>query len=107
MGNVGLFKEDYNKIFWVVYFGGFAILNRFEKRFDLWFEKLGVSRRVLADYGNVSSNIIVYVMEYMIEESLKMKKEYKSDDEWGLILVFGFGIIFEGIFVRNFIVLIN
>lgn len=107
MGNVGLSKEDYNKIFWAVHPGGPAILNRLEKRLDLWPEKLGASRRALADYGNASSNTIVYVMEYMIEESSKMKKEHKSDDEWGLILAFGPGITFEGILARNLTVLIN
>ena len=50
MGQVGLSKEDYNKIFWAVHPGGPAILNRVEKRLDLCPEKLGASRRALEDY---------------------------------------------------------
>ncbi|KAJ4880779.1 Type III polyketide synthase B [Raphanus sativus] len=43
--------------------GGPAILNRMEKRLNLSPEKLSPSRRALMDYGNASSNSIVYVLE--------------------------------------------
>lgn len=98
---VGFPDKDYNKMFWAVHPGGPAILNRIEKRLDLSPEKLNASRRALMDYGNASSNTIVYVLEYMIEESLMIKKENKGDSEWGLILAFGPGITFEGILARN------
>ncbi|CBI37938.3 unnamed protein product, partial [Vitis vinifera] len=81
--------------------GGPAILNRMEKRLDLLPEKLNASRRALADYGNASSNTIVYVLEYMLEESSKTKRQDQGDGEWGLILAFGPGITFEGILARN------
>ncbi|EEF33135.1 Chalcone synthase, putative [Ricinus communis] len=100
MGVAGLTDKDYNKLFWAVHPGGPAILNRMEKRLDLFPEKLNASRRALMDYGNASSNTIVYVLEYMIEESLKMKEE-NVNNEWGLILAFGPGITFEGILARN------
>ncbi|KAJ9680221.1 hypothetical protein PVL29_019507 [Vitis rotundifolia] len=48
------------------------------------------------DYGNVSSNTIFYVMEYM-REGLKRK----GGEEWGLALAFGPGIMFEGILIRS------
>ncbi|GAV60300.1 Chal_sti_synt_N domain-containing protein/Chal_sti_synt_C domain-containing protein [Cephalotus follicularis] len=101
MGVVGLSDKEYNKMFWAVHPGGPAILNRIEKRLDLLPEKLNASRRALMDYGNASSNTIVYVLEYMIEESLKINKEQKVDTEWGLVLAFGPGITFEGILARN------
>lgn len=102
MGVVGFTEKDYNKMFWAVHPGGPAILNRIEKRLELLPEKLSSSRRALMDYGNASSNTIVYVLEYMIEESKKMKmEEDKEGDEWGLILAFGPGITFEGILARN------
>ena len=101
MGTVGLTDEDYNTMFWAVHPGGPAILNRIEKRLDLFPEKLNASRRALMDYGNASSNTIVYVLEYMIEESLKRKTESQEDNEWGLILAFGPGVTFEGILARN------
>ncbi|KAF8405362.1 hypothetical protein HHK36_010266 [Tetracentron sinense] len=100
MGAAG-FSDKYNEMFWAVHPGGPAILNRLEKRLDLLPDKLNASRRALMDYGNASSNTIVYVLEYMIEESLKMKKEEKEDSQWGLILAFGPGITFEGILARN------
>ncbi|CAM8976042.1 unnamed protein product [Rhodiola kirilowii] len=101
MKNAGYNDKDYNKLFWAVHPGGPAILNRLEKRLDLLPQKLKPSRRALTDYGNASSNTIVYVLEYMLEESLKMKTEGLEDNEWGMILAFGPGITFEGIMARN------
>ncbi|CAK9142893.1 unnamed protein product [Ilex paraguariensis] len=98
---VGYCEEDYNKMFWAVHPGGPAILNRLEKKLDLVPEKLSASRRALADYGNASSNTIVYVLEYMLEEKKKMKEEGREDSEWGLVLAFGPGVTFEGILARN------
>nr|AWX67436.1 chalcone synthase 2 [Salvia miltiorrhiza] len=97
-------KMDYNKLFWAVHPGGPAILNRMEKKLALLPEKLAASRRALADYGNASSNTIVYVLEYVLEEE-KRRLERGGDEEkgeqWGLILAFGPGITFEGILARN------
>ncbi|GMH16383.1 hypothetical protein Nepgr_018224 [Nepenthes gracilis] len=101
MENLGLSDSEYNKLFWAVHPGGPAILNKIEKRLDLSPEKLGPSRRALADYGNASSNTIVFVMEYIKEECLKMKKMKEGESEWGLILAFGPGVTFEGILARN------
>ncbi|MCD9558387.1 hypothetical protein HAX54_015740 [Datura stramonium] len=94
----GINDREYNKLFWAVHPGGPAILNRLEKKLQLSPEKLSASRRALADYGNASSNTIVYVLEYMLQEKKDMKKE---DSNWGLILAFGPGITFEGILTKN------
>ncbi|KAL6545971.1 hypothetical protein OROGR_009845 [Orobanche gracilis] len=102
MGFVGFSEKDYNKLFWAVHPGGPAILNRLEKKLDLLPQKLGASRRALADYGNASSNTIVYVLEYMLEEMKREKQdEEERENEWGLVLAFGPGITFEGILARN------
>jgi predicted naringenin-chalcone synthase len=53
------------------------------------------------DYGNASSNSIVYVLEYMLEESKKVRNMNEEENEWGLILAFGPGVTFEGIIARN------
>ena len=53
------------------------------------------------DYGNASSNSIVYVLEYMLEESRKARNMNEGGNEWGLILAFGPGVTFEGIVARN------
>ncbi|XP_034905686.1 type III polyketide synthase A [Populus alba] len=86
---------DFNELFWAVHPGGPAILNRLESKLKLNEEKLECSRRALMDYGNVSSNTIVYVLEYMRDE-LK-----RGGGEWGLALAFGPGITFEGILLRS------
>ncbi|XVF22820.1 hypothetical protein REPUB_Repub12eG0203800 [Reevesia pubescens] len=86
---------EFNDFFWAVHPGGPAILNRLENTLKLNNGKLECSRRALMDYGNVSSNTIFYVMEYMREE-LK-----KGGEEWGLALAFGPGITFEGILLRS------
>ncbi|KAL5728383.1 hypothetical protein ACHQM5_001475 [Ranunculus cassubicifolius] len=87
--------KEYNDLFWAVHPGGPAILNKLEKNLQLKEEKLQCSRKALMDFGNVSSNTIFYVFDYMREE-LK-----KSGEEWGLALAFGPGITFEGILVRS------
>ncbi|KAJ8530248.1 hypothetical protein K7X08_037083 [Anisodus acutangulus] len=94
----GINDKEYNKLFWAVHPGGPAILNRLEKKLQLSPEKLSASRKALANFGNASSNTIVYVLEYMLEENKDMKKE---DSDWGLILAFGPGITFEGILTKN------
>ena len=101
LGKAGLAHKDYNQMFWAVHPGGPAILNRMEKRLNLSPEKLSPSRRSLMDYGNASSNSIVYVLEYMLEESRKARKMNEGENEWGLILAFGPGVTFEGIVARN------
>ncbi|KAL0386906.1 UNVERIFIED_CONTAM: Type III polyketide synthase B [Sesamum radiatum] len=101
MGSAGYSEKDFNKLFWAVHPGGPAILNRLEKKLELLPEKLNASRRALTDYGNASSNTIVYVLEYMLEEAKNMKKDEQGHNEWGLILAFGPGITFEGILTRN------
>ncbi|KAL8500264.1 hypothetical protein ACS0TY_020028 [Phlomoides rotata] len=90
--------EEYNELFWAVHPGGPAILNRLESKLCLEGKKLDCSRRALMDFGNVSSNTIFYVMEYMREE-LRGKKE--NAEEWGLALAFGPGITFEGVLLRS------
>lgn len=101
---VGGEKREYGEMFWAVHPGGPAILNRVEKKIELGPEKLEASRRALRDYGNASSNTIVYVLEYLVEESRKGKERGEKGCEWGLILAFGPGVTFEGILARNMIV---
>ncbi|XP_010258840.1 PREDICTED: type III polyketide synthase A-like [Nelumbo nucifera] len=88
--------KEFNDLFWAVHPGGPAILNRLESCLSLKADKLQCSRRALMDYGNVSSNTIFYVMDYMREEL-----KGGGGEEWGLVLAFGPGITFEGILVRS------
>uniref|UniRef100_A0ACD5TZ53 Uncharacterized protein n=1 Tax=Avena sativa TaxID=4498 RepID=A0ACD5TZ53_AVESA len=90
----------YDDMFWAVHPGGPAILTKMEGRLGLDGGKLRASRSALRDFGNASSNTIVYVLENMVEESIRRRKE-QEECEWGLILAFGPGITFEGILARN------
>ncbi|GAB2224305.1 hypothetical protein Droror1_Dr00005058 [Drosera rotundifolia] len=96
----GSVLKDYNDLFWAVHPGGPAILNGLETTLGLRAEKLECSRRVLMDYGNVSSNTIFYVMENMRQEMKKKIERGDEVEEWGLGLAFGPGITFEGILLR-------
>ena len=90
-------------MFWAVHPGGPAILTKMEGRLGLDGGKLRASRSALRDFGNASSNTIVYVLENMVEETRQRREEAaeEEDCEWGLILAFGPGITFEGILARN------
>jgi predicted naringenin-chalcone synthase len=90
----------YGDMFWAVHPGGPAILTKMEGRLGLDAGKLRASRSALRDFGNASSNTIVYVLENVAEETRKRDQE-ADDCEWGLILAFGPGITFEGILARN------
>jgi PHS family inorganic phosphate transporter-like MFS transporter len=92
----------YDDMFWAVHPGGPAILTKMEGRLGLDGGKLRASRSALRDFGNASSNTIVYVLENMVEESRRRRAEGEVEEcEWGLILAFGPGITFEGILARN------
>ncbi|KAL9234359.1 hypothetical protein vseg_009239 [Gypsophila vaccaria] len=89
---------EFNDLFWAVHPGGPAIMNKLENTLKLSKDKLECSRRALMDFGNVSSNTIFYVMEYMREN---LKSAENGGEEWGLGLAFGPGITFEGILMRS------
>uniref|UniRef100_A0A1D1XJ66 Chalcone synthase A n=1 Tax=Anthurium amnicola TaxID=1678845 RepID=A0A1D1XJ66_9ARAE len=110
----GLGGASYGDMFWAVHPGGPAILNRMETRLGLPPEKLAASRRALRDYGNASSNTIVYVLQYIMEmeeEETKKKthqgggvllhNKEEEGSQWGLIMAFGPGVTFEGILARK------
>ncbi|XP_006664811.1 type III polyketide synthase B [Oryza brachyantha] len=94
----------YDDMFWAVHPGGPAILTKMEGRLGLDGGKLRASRSALRDFGNASSNTIVYVLENMVEETRQRRETATAEEEdceWGLILAFGPGITFEGILARN------
>ncbi|XP_078448330.1 chalcone and stilbene synthase family protein [Wolffia australiana] len=95
----GLSGLELNGLFWAVHPGGPAILNRVESRLGLLPDRLAASRRALRDFGNASSNTIVYVLEYILEE----RRKALQGPGWGLVLAFGPGITFEGILARSLV----
>jgi len=73
---------------WAVHAGGRTILDAVERAFDLDPEALQPSRRVLRDYGNISSSTLMFVLESMLAG--KSRSEAK-----GLALAFGPGLAAE------------
>ena len=101
INQTGIPGMEYNDFFWAVHPGGPAILTRVEQRLNLLPEKLKSSKQTLADYGNVSSNTILYVLDNMRQAT--SKEVAQDSDQWGLILAFGPGITFEGILARKLV----
>lgn len=80
--------------------GGPAILNAVEKQLELAPHKLQAARQVLRDYGNISSSTCIYVLDYMRQQTLKLKEAnggVNTEPEWGLILAFGPGVTIEAL----------
>ncbi|MDO5744300.1 MAG: type III polyketide synthase, partial [Micrococcaceae bacterium] len=61
--------EDYAAIeHWGIHPGGRAILDRVQKRLGLNEEQLVPARRVLNDYGNMSSSTVLFVLKDIMDE---------------------------------------
>ncbi|WP_313810754.1 type III polyketide synthase [Glutamicibacter sp.] len=54
---------------WGIHPGGRAILDRIQKRLDLSDEQLDPARRVLRDYGNMSSATVLFVLKDIVESA--------------------------------------
>lgn len=58
---------------WAIHPGGRAILDSIQQSMELKKEELNVSRKVLAEYGNMSSVTILFVLAEMIKQKKKGK----------------------------------
>ncbi|MGB9036865.1 MAG: type III polyketide synthase [Paeniglutamicibacter sp.] len=67
----GSLGPDYADIeHWGIHPGGRAILDRVQKRLELRDEQLMPARRVLNDYGNMSSATVMFVLKDIMDENL-------------------------------------
>jgi predicted naringenin-chalcone synthase len=85
LGTLGVSTKEVKQ--WVVHPGGPRILDAVEEAMGLGSESLSASRETLANYGNMSSPTIVFIME----EILKRSESEGLPREKGLWLVLGFG----------------
>ncbi len=85
LGILGVSTKEIRQ--WVVHPGGPRILDAVEGAIGLGSESLSASRETLANYGNMSSPTIVFIME----EILRRSKSEGLPREKGLWLVLGFG----------------
>uniref|UniRef100_A0A0D9XSM7 chalcone synthase n=1 Tax=Leersia perrieri TaxID=77586 RepID=A0A0D9XSM7_9ORYZ len=84
----------WNDMFWAVHPGGRAILDSVEARFGLAPEKLAASRRVLGEFGNMTSATVIFVLD-------ELRRAGGEDGcEWGVAVSFGPGITVETMVLR-------
>lgn len=74
---------------WAIHPGGRAILDKVEQNLTLDSSQLDSSRRTLADYGNMSSATILFVLADLLRQS------QQSDTEQVLAMAFGPGLTME------------
>lgn len=74
---------------WAIHPGGRAILDKVEQSFDLNPNQLNSSRNILADYGNMSSATILFVLADLMERSPSQNPESV------LAMAFGPGLTIE------------
>jgi predicted naringenin-chalcone synthase len=74
---------------WGVHPGGRAILDKVEKTLHLEPDTLHASRKILSNYGNMSSATVLFVLQEL------MKREYSKVDGRTLAMAFGPGLTLE------------
>ncbi|KAF6997080.1 hypothetical protein CFC21_013334 [Triticum aestivum] len=82
----------WNDLFWAIHPGGRSILDNIEELLGLDAEKLGASRQVLRDFGNMSGATVIFVLD---ELRRRRAKEGETAAEWGVVMAFGPGITIE------------
>jgi bisdemethoxycurcumin synthase len=87
----------WNELFWVVHPGSVGIMDGIEAALQLKPDKLGASRRVLCDYGNMLSATVVFVLDEMRR---RMASAQGEKFEWGVLMSFGPGITVETMVLR-------
>jgi len=97
--------SDWNSLFWVVHPGGPAILNQIEEKVGLNPSKLKASRKILSEYGNMSSACVLFVLDEMRKKSVKEGEGTTGEGfEWGVLLGFGPGLTLETIALHSAII---
>lgn len=81
------FKQDDIK-FWALHPGGRKVLDKIQKEMHLKAADLTYSRRVLYDYGNMSSPTVLYVLKEILKDKLLNKGD--------TVLMASFGAGFSG-----------
>ncbi|KAL4582513.1 hypothetical protein LXL04_007063 [Taraxacum kok-saghyz] len=95
--------SDWNSLFWIVHPGGRAILDEVEVKLNLKKEKLGASRHVLREYGNLGSGSVLFVMDEMRRISIEEGKSRIGEGvEFGFLLGIGPGITVETVVLRSY-----
>ena len=94
--------SDWNSLFWIAHPGGPAILDQVEAKLELKPEKLRATRQVLADYGNMSSACVLFILDEMRKKSAKDGLRSTGEGlEWGVLFGFGPGLTVETVVLHS------
>ncbi|KAJ0024287.1 hypothetical protein Pint_07496 [Pistacia integerrima] len=94
--------SDWNSIFWAAHPGGPAILDQVEAKLGLKPEKLLATRHVLAEYGNMSSVTVLFVLDELRKKSTEVGSKTTGEGlEWGVLFGFGPGLTIETLVLHS------
>ncbi len=88
----GLLRSDVR--YWGIHPGSSKILDYIQERVGLEDEQLAPSRKVLYEYGNMSSATILFVLDEI------QRQQKPRPGEYGVLMAFGPGLTMEGALVR-------
>ncbi|KAL1824797.1 hypothetical protein ACET3Z_011575 [Daucus carota] len=93
---------DWNSIFWIAHPGGRSILDHVENELGLTPDKLKCTRKILWDYGNISSAGVMFVLDEMRKASAKDGKTTTGEGlDWGVLFGFGPGLTVETVVLHS------
>jgi predicted naringenin-chalcone synthase len=92
LGRNGLRREDVR--FWGIHPGGSRILDYLQKQLGLSGDQMAPSRRVLRDYGNMSSPTVLFVLDEI------QRRGAPAPGDVAVLLGFGPGLTMEGMLLR-------
>nr|AJP06257.1 CHS1 [Pinus tabuliformis] len=94
--------SDWDDLFWIAHPGGPAILDQIEGKLQLGSSKLECTRSVLAEYGNMSSACVLFIMDNMRRKSEESGRNTTGEGlEWGVLFGFGPGLTVETVVLRS------
>ncbi|XP_020207460.1 chalcone synthase [Cajanus cajan] len=94
--------RDWNSLFWVTHPGGAAIFKLVEERLGLKADKLRAAKKVLSEYGNMSSVCVLFILDEMRRWSIKEGKSTTGEGlKWGVLHGFGPGLTVETVVLHS------
>ncbi|KAK3187812.1 hypothetical protein Dsin_027373 [Dipteronia sinensis] len=95
--------SDWNSVFLKAHPGRPVIMDQVEATLGLNPEKLRASRHVLAEYGNMQSACVLFILDEMRKKSAKDGLETTGEWlEWGVFFGFGPGHTIETVVLHSF-----
>ncbi|XVF82266.1 hypothetical protein PTKIN_Ptkin16aG0032000 [Pterospermum kingtungense] len=94
--------SDWNSLFWIAHSGGRLILDKVEAKLALKPEKLRATRHVLAEYGNMASASVLFILDEMRRKSKEDGFQTTGEGlEWGVLFGFGPGLTVETVVLHS------